>query len=415
MDYLNPYFNELTIIFTDMAPYILLGLFFVGLMNLWITKDIVKKQIGKNNIASIIKAAIFGIPLPLCSCGVIPTAVYMNQSKASKPAIVSFLTATPQTGIDSILATYGMMGPIFAIYRPIAALFMGIFGGLVTKYFYKEEKKTFISLEVLNSKQVQSNKTFTDKFFKYPYVEFLDDIAPQFIFGIAIAALISFLIPDDYFANSGFNSGILAMLLMIVIGIPMYICATASIPIAVALLLKGFSPGAAFIFLAVGPTTNAASFTVLSKSLGKKIVTLYIASIIVSSLVFAYLLDFIYYYFELDFTAYLNVGHQHHHELSFLTIASSILLLILLTLSIYRIYLKKYFIKKEVPIGYTKVNISGMTCSHCSDTITKTLSQINGLEDINVDHVAGTAIFKGEFDRENLKAIISKAGYELKA
>lgn len=414
MEYLNSYLSELILIFSDMAPYILLGLFFVGLMNLWITKDIVKKQIGKNNIASIFKAAIFGIPLPLCSCGVIPTAVYMNQSKASKPAIVSFLTATPQTGIDSILATYGLMGPIFAIYRPIAALFMGIFGGLVTKYFYKEEKKTFFNLEVLNSKQEQSNKTFIDKFFKYPYIEFLDDIAPQFIFGIVIAALISFLIPDDFFANSGFNSGIWAMLLMIVIGIPMYICATASIPIAVALLLKGFSPGAAFIFLAVGPTTNAASFTVLSKSLGNKIVTLYIVSIIVSSLVFAYILDFIYYYFELDFTAYLNVGHQHHHELSILTIVSSILLLILLVLSIYRIYLKKYFIKKEVPKGYSKVNISGMTCSHCSETISKTLSQINGLEDIKVDHVAGFAIFKGVFDRENLKDKISNAGYELK-
>ncbi len=413
MEYLISFLKEVVFIFADMAPYILLGLFFVGLMNLWITKNIVEKHIGKNNIESIIKAAIFGIPLPLCSCGVIPTAVYMSQSKASKPAVVSFLTATPQTGIDSILATYGMMGPIFAIYRPFAALVMGIFGGMMTKKFYKEEKKAFISLEVLNEKQEESNKTFTDKFFKYPYIDFLDDIAPQFIFGIVIAGLISFLIPDDYFANSGFNSGILAMLLMIAIGVPMYICATASIPIAVALILKGFSPGAAFIFLAVGPTTNAASFTVLSKSLGKKIVSIYIISIIISSIIFAYLLDFIYYYFEIDYLAFLNTGHHHHSDFSLITIISSILLLLLLISSIYRIYLKKYFLKSDVPKGYSKINISGMTCSHCSDTITKTLNQIKGLEDINVDHISGTAIFKGEWDKEKIKEKISDAGYEV--
>lgn len=401
-------------IFLDMAPYILLGLFFVGIMNLWITKDIVQRHIGKNNLSSIIKASIFGIPLPLCSCGVIPTAVYMSQNKASKPAVVSFLTSTPQTGIDSILATYGMMGPIFAIYRPIAALFIGFFGGVLTMQFHKEKPKAFFSLNVINDKVEESKKTFSDKFIKYPYIEFLDDISPQFIVGIIIAGLISFLIPDDFFAGSGLNEGILSMLLMIVIGVPMYICATASIPIAVALMLKGFSPGAAFVFLAVGPATNAASFTVLSKSLGKKIVTIYLIGIILSSLAFGYLLDFIFNYFNYNYIEQISSMHHHNHEdIGILTIASGIILFILLSGSIYRIYLKKYFVKKSLPKGFTEIKIDGMTCSHCSDTVTKTLSGIENISEVQVNHQTGRALFKGNPDKSVLKSKIADAGYEL--
>ncbi len=401
-------------IFIEMSPYILLGLFFVGVMNLYVNKDLIKQHIGKNNISSIIKAAIFGIPLPLCSCGVIPTAVYMSQSNASKPAVVSFLVATPQTGIDSIFATYGMMGPIFAIYRPIAALFMGVFSGLIAKKFTHEPKKTFMSLNVLNDKIQIESKSFFDKFIKYPYIEFLDDIAPQFLVGIIIAGFISYIIPDDFFAGSGLNTGIISMLLMIVIGVPMYICATASIPIAVALMLKGFSPGAAFVFLAVGPATNAASFTVLSKSLGKKIVSIYIISIILSALVFGYLIDFIHYYFDINYTDYILISHHHHHsELDLISLISGVILFILLSFSIYRIYFKKYFIKKTLPINYTEIAISGMTCSHCSDTVTKTLSQFSELSDIKVDHISGVATFKGNINKETLKDRISKAGYQV--
>lgn len=410
LDILIDVFN----IFLEMSPYILLGLFFVGLMNLFVTKDLIEKNIGKNNLASIIKAAIFGIPLPLCSCGVIPTAVYMSNNKASKPAVVSFLISTPQTGIDSILATYGMMGPLFAIYRPIAALIMGLFGGILTKNYYKEPEKKFFSLNVLNNKIEQDKKTFIDKFFKYPYFEFLDDIAPQFIVGIIIAGLISFFIPDDFFADSIFSQGILSMLIMIAIGVPMYICATASIPIAVALMLKGFSPGAAFVFLAVGPATNAASFTVLAKTLGKKIVSIYILSIIISSLVFGYLLNYFFSAFEIDPRDYIPMNHIHDHGIDNITIISGVVLGLLLTLSVYRIYLKKYFSKSKLPKDYNQIEIEGMTCSHCSDTITKTLSKFDNLSDIKVDHVSGTATFKGDFNIDNLSKSISEAGYSIK-
>jgi len=410
LDILIDVFN----IFIEMSPYILLGLFFVGLMNLFVTKDLIEKNIGKNNLASIIKAAIFGIPLPLCSCGVIPTAVYMSNNKASKPAVVSFLISTPQTGIDSILATYGMMGPLFAIYRPIAALVMGLFGGILTKNYYKEPEKKFFSLNVLNNKIEQDKKTFIDKFIKYPYFEFLDDIAPQFIVGIVIAGLISYFIPDDFFAGSIFSQGILSMLIMIVIGVPMYICATASIPIAVALMLKGFSPGAAFVFLAVGPATNAASFTVLAKSLGKKIVSIYILSIIISSLVFGYLLNYLFDVLELDPRDFIPMNHIHEHGVDLITIISGIILGLLLLLSVYRIYLKKYLSKSKVPKGYNQIEIEGMTCSHCSDTVTKTLSKFSELSEIKVDHINGKATFKGEYDIDKISKSILEAGYNIK-
>ena len=287
---------ETYLMFIEMAPYLLLGVIFVAFLNLFLTKQFVKNQIGKNNIWSIFKASIFGIPLPLCSCGVIPTAVYLSDSKASKSSVISFLISTPQTGVDSIIATYGMMGPVFAIFRPIAALFMGIFGGLLINTFKVESKdrKNAFSLNVLGSKDEVEKKPLTQRIkstLRYSFVEFIDDIVLQFLVGLLIAGAISYFVPAEFLEGTGLKSGFGGMLLMIVIGAPMYICATASIPIAVSLMLKGFSPGVAFVFLAVGPATNAASFAILSKSLGKQIVIVYLLIVMILSIISGYILD----------------------------------------------------------------------------------------------------------------------------
>lgn len=410
---------ETWIMFLEMSPYLLFGATFVALLNLLITKDFVKSQIGKRNIWSIFKASLFGIPLPLCSCGVIPTTVYLSDSDASKGSVTSFLISTPQTGVDSIIATYGLMGPVFAIYRPIAAFFMGIFGGLFINSVEKApEKPKKFNLNVMSQESVEQ-KSWSEKVkdtLRYSYVEFIDDIVVQFLVGVLIAGAISYFVPADFMEGTGLKSGIWGMLLMIAVGAPMYICATASIPIAVSLMLKGFSPGVAFVFLAVGPATNAASYAILSKSIGKKITILYIAAVAVLSIISGYILDFIFSYYSMDPLQFMSHHSAHEHSglipedlQLFLTIIFSVLIMA----SLYRKFIKGKF-SKDSHSQENKIDVDGMTCNHCVQTVEKAVNKVGGVQDLDVDLSSNAVYFNGSPNISQIKKAIEDAGYTVK-
>jgi uncharacterized membrane protein YraQ (UPF0718 family) len=289
----------------DMGFYMMIGLLLVAVANLFLKKEFIADHLGSDNLWSIAKASLLGVPLPLCSCGVIPAGMYIKEKGGSNAATVSFLVSTPQTGVDSIAATYGMMGLTFAWFRPLAAFLSGILTGILVKIFGKKA-------DVPSSKK--SDETCTDgccctehesdtteinksimqrtvESLKFTFGEFLSDISLHFLIGVLIALLIMVLIPDDLIVQLGLQGGIAAMLAMIVIGLPMYICSTSSIPIALTLLVKGISPGAAFVFLFMGPFSNIASLVVLSKKLGKRTLVIYIAGAVISALAFGFLLD----------------------------------------------------------------------------------------------------------------------------
>ncbi len=305
------FLTNLWSLFVDMSFYIVIGLLFTGLLHAFVKKDIILKHIGKNSAASVFKASVLGVPLPLCSCGVVPTAIYLGKSGGSKGAVISFLTSTPQTGVDSIIATYGLMGPLFAAYRAFAAFVSGIVGGLVINLFCKNEEEQVNPISATcapsacgcsgschSHEQVEvkpdEQLSFWQKLksvFTYGFGEFLDEIALHFVIGLIIAAIISSIIPDQWL--SGFANPLISMIIMLIIGIPMYICSTASIPIALSLIIKGLSPGAAFVFLFAGPITNIASLTILFKTLGKKVVTIYLLCASVCAIIFGLLLDYI--------------------------------------------------------------------------------------------------------------------------
>lgn len=423
---INAVLWEIFLLFLEMAPYLLLGLIFVALLNYFVTKDLIIKQVGKRNFWSVFKAALIGVPLPLCSCGVVPTATYLKKNGGSNGATISFLISTPQTGIDSILATYGMMGWVFAIYRPVIALIMGIIGGLTVHFFDKEEqviKNTksalpkFININHFEKKKKDSIKDKFRKTMNYSFVEFVDDIAPQFIVGLVIAGLISYFIPADFIASIGLNNGLLAMIVMSAVGIPMYVCATASIPIALTLMSKGFSPGTAFVFLVTGPATNAASISIINKSIGKKLTTVYLTTIIVLSIIFGLLLDWLFLTFGLTLSEHI-FHHQHNHSDGLIGLwikyGASLIFGVLLIASLYRLYLKKYFVKSKIANdGKIKLNISGMTCNHCVATVSKTLEQIKGIEEFNVSLVDNAAYIKGNFDKDLLKKELESVGYKI--
>jgi len=304
------FFEALATLSNAMAPYILFGLFFAGILHEIIPQDIVSRHLGKDNINSVVKATLFGIPLPVCSCGVVPLAAGIKTSGASKGATLSFLISTPITGVDSIFATYGMFGFIFTIYRVASSVIIAMIAGILTNLFDKSTltKASNFSIQNPNPKPksfsatsfsaTPQTKPIKKKFslksaLRYAFVTLLGDIANPLFYGLVIGALISIIIPQNL-SDLLMTHAWIAYLLSIIIAVPMYVCATASLPIAASLMLSGVSAGAAFVFLCAGPATNIVTMGVVKKILGTKSLYIYLFSIVVGSLLFGLGLDYLF-------------------------------------------------------------------------------------------------------------------------
>ena len=394
-------------LFAEMAPYLLLGFLLAGILHVYFPQDKVTKYLGKNNLRSVINAALIGVPLPLCSCGVIPTGVSFHKNGASKGASVSFLISTPQTGVDSILVTYSLMGLPFAIIRPIAALITGIVGGAFTNKIDPEP-------EHIVQPQASVNKTPKNKFvsmLRYAFIDFLQDIAKWLLVGLGIAALITVLIPDSLFENY-LSNPYLNMGLILLASVPMYVCATGSIPIATALMLKGISPGAAFVFLMAGPATNAGTITVIGQSLGKKALIAYVASITIGALIFGILIN---EFLPAEWFTGMILQHVHSHVLpEWLTIASSWILLALLINGTTIKYIPK---KQTETLKFdgmkNTVTVDGMTCNHCKASVEKNLSALEGINHVEVDLVHKKVFVDGDHvDASQIQKTVDELGYK---
>jgi len=278
----------------EMSPYLLFGFLVAGILSVLISQRLVERHLGGKGIWPLLKASLFGVPLPLCSCGVIPVSVSLHKHGASKAATISFLLSTPQTGADSIFVTLSLLGPLFAVFRPLAAFVTGIVGGGLINIFepskgnenrnQPERSEECCSGEKNNRRIIRG--------LKYGFVTLPRDIGRAMLVGLVIAAAISALVPDSYFAER-LGTGIFAMVVMMFLGIPVYVCATASVPVAAALILKGLTPGAALIFLMTGPATNAASFVTIWKALGSRTAIVYLLTVAGCALVSGILLDYI--------------------------------------------------------------------------------------------------------------------------
>lgn len=329
-----------------MSPYLLFGFFVAGLLSVFVSQKLVERHLGGRGFLPVLKATLFGIPLPLCSCGVIPVAMSLHKHGASKGSTVSFLLSTPQTGVDSILVTYGLLGPVFAIFRPLAALVTGLIGGMLVSLFSHEAGRVPALAKngrveggpALNPQSAIGNPQSQDPpavsntepcccchhaetplrklltGMKYGFVSLPRDIGKPLLIGLAIAALISAVIPDDFFA-ARLGHGLPAMLIMMLIGIPMYVCASASVPVAAALILKGISPGAALVFLITGPGTNAAGLATIWKTLGRRTAILYLLTVAGCALAAGILLDSIIHGISIEVASHMHtmgtgvVGH----------------------------------------------------------------------------------------------------------
>lgn len=414
--YLTDYLAELAGLLLDMAPWLLLGFLIAGILHVFFPDGKINKLLGKKNTASVVKAALMGVPLPLCSCGVIPTGVSFYKNGASKGSAVSFLISTPQTGVDSIMVTYSLLGLPFAIIRPIVAFITGLFGGIVTNMVTKKEIEVSTKPLKTGLKKDKKNNLFY-RIFKYAFVDFLADIAKWIVIGLLIAALIAVFVPDDFFV-SYIKNDFLGMIIILIASIPVYVCATSSVPIAAVLLLKGLSPGAALVFLMAGPATNAATITVIGKVLGRKTLFSYLLSIITGALLSGLFIDYVLP--RKLFLSFLTTGsgvHAHSLLPLWLKITSGVLL----TLMILHIYIRKWMgknvkteeIDNKPNMKHLKVKVEGMTCQHCKMNVENSIKQTEGIKDVVVDLEKHEATLAGDhFDLDKIKESVESIGYK---
>jgi len=423
--------NEIWTLLCEMSPYLLLGFLLAGLMHEFIPGKVYTKYLGERSLKSVVLAALFGVPLPLCSCGVIPTAMGIRKEGASKGATISFLIATPQTGVDSIIATYSLMGLPFAIIRPIVALVTAVSGGVMCNAFENEERRMKneefsteqesiedVGTAAANSSSHSSGAGGTffilrssfKRALSYAFGEMMEDIGKWLAIGLVVAGIITAAVPDSWFTIFQGNT-FYSILFVLAFSIPMYLCATGSIPIALALMLKGLTPGAALVLLMAGPASNAASILVVGKVLGKRTMLIYLISIITGAVFFGFGIDYLLprEWFTAPVAQYAAC---HEEGIGLFSYICTGLLLVLLARALWpwKHHHHHHHETAEVT-SCILYNIEGMNCSHCAENVRKAIVAIEGVEEVEVSLHEGTASIKGSHNEAEVLHAVESIGF----
>ncbi len=420
----------------QMSPYLLFGFLMAGVLSICFSPEWVERHLGSRGFGPVLKASLLGVPLPLCSCGVIPVSASIRRHGASRAATISFLLSTPQTGIDSIAVTWGLLGPVFGLFRPVAAFVTGILGGALVHFFGEKDLLDTAGHPVKNNHCTESCCTEKGKHnvivrgLRFAFLTLPRDLAMPLLLGVLIAGAINVFVSRDrlqpYLGNE-----IVSILVMIVAGIPLYVCATASVPIAAGFIYAGFSPGAALAFLIAGPATNAATVSTTWKLLGKRTALLYLATIALGAMLCGLTLDWL-----------MSVVSNHLPELtpqsrllehvSWISSLWSFALLAVMALSYLwpseagshehedandRLNEKggSSNMGKTSDIAPERIElaISGMTCSHCVAAVARALEECAGVQNVEVDLKTGRAAVSGSgLDGQKLIDAVKSLGYE---
>lgn len=410
MNYLNEFLSSFLSLALEMAPYLLLGFFIAGVLHVWIPRHLYLPKIAKPNLKSVFWATLFGIPLPICSCAVIPTAIALHREGASKGASVSFLISTPATGVDSILATYSLLGLPFAILRPVAAIFTSILGGVFTNRFTDNDVKKNSTDEMTSKKEEKKLEGFWKKILetiRFGFLEMLPNLAKWLFIGIALGALVNVFIPDDFFSFLR-PYPFLCMLLVLLFSMPMYTCAFGSIPLALSLIDKGITPGAALVLLMAGPATSVASMLVVGRAFGKKTLLAYLASIAFGALFFGFIVDTFFMNEFLETIRFSNFIAEHDSSKIWFNILSLGILLLFLGIPKF----KSIIHKKEKSKMARCFNVNGMNCNHCKMSVEKAVGALSGVTSVEANLSQKCVFVEGTFEETMLQKAISDAGFE---
>jgi hypothetical protein len=286
-------------VFCEASIYILFGFLIAGGIHYWLPTRLVLRFLGGRKFTSVLLGSVAGLPLPLCSCSVVPTAIALRKQGASRGATASFLISTPETSVESIALTYGVMDLTMAIMRPVAALLTALFAGMATELFGSDEPEDPDAENVQLSPDSEAEQCKRCGSFTEAFWETFDDLSYYLLVGLVLSGLIAVLVPQDLVGRY-LGGGIGSMLLVLVVSVPLYVCASGSTPVAAALILKGMSPGAALVFLLAGPATNVATLSLLWRFLGRRDLAIYLISIIAVALVMGVFVDSLYQSWQMD-------------------------------------------------------------------------------------------------------------------
>lgn len=334
------------------ALYLLFGFVIAGILRALVSEDTVAKYLRSGRFKSVFYSSLLGIPFPLCSCGVVPAVAGFKRQGANNGACLSFLTSTPETGIDSIALTYSLLGPILTAMRPVTAFISAMCAGLLENYTgksYADSSQTIVNPSCVIDGCCDSTgcdpqidkrgHTFFHKLhagIKFAFNELMGDLAVWFVIGIFLAGIIHVLVPSSW-VNAALGSGVISYLMAIIISGPMYVCATLSTPVTAALVMKGMSPGAALVMLMVGPATNIPTIAMVGGLLGKRALGIYVGSIVAISVAMAYVTDIIYQTFSIPPMAYLGLTGE-----SFLWTQAELIAAIIMSALILRVFWRNY-------------------------------------------------------------------------
>ena len=456
VEILEKFVWQFVTLFSEMAPFLLLGFLLAGILHVWVPNHLYVPKISKTNFKSVLWSALFGIPLPICSCGVIPTSIALRKEGASKGASVSFLISTPATGVDSILATYSLLGGPFAILRPVAAFVTAMLGGLFTNVVTKNEPETGVAVVGETHEphhehehcdcdgdhcscgqdhdEDHSEKSFVQKVretLEYGFVNMIGDVSKWLIIGLLLGALIAAFVPDDFFLFLH-EYPLLCMVVVLVLAMPMYTCATGSIPLALALVEKGITPGAALVLLMAGPATSFASMLVVGKAFGKRTLAAYLTSIALGALFFGFIIDT--FFMDTFLASMLPHASAECHGHGALGVLDYICAGLFALLIVYAKFAHKgcgghdehhhhegechcngHHHEHEEPVVVT-YRVLGMSCSHCKACVEKATLRLDGVLSAEAD-VANKELrmqWHGDDDVDEtaLKNAVEEAGFE---
>ncbi len=408
----------------EMAPYLLFGFFVAGLLSVFVSPEWVEQHLGRKGFAQVAKASLFGVPLPLCSCGVLPVAASLRRHGAGKGATTAFLLSTPQTGVDSIAVTWALLGPVVAVIRPLAAFITGITGGMVVQAVEPDgdpqtlpEQDGECADECCSSEREEHALL---KALRYGFVTLPRDIGRALFIGLILSGIIAaFLNPDH--VRVVFGGGVLPYLVAMAVGIPLYVCATASTPIAASLIGAGLSPGAALVFLISGPATNVASVTTLLKILGRRVVAVYLATVVVGSLATGLVVDFFFGRWVLTGMPAAATDSAHRHAAGTIAMGwgfketCAVVLLAVLVGAMWprRSQASGENSATENTEERVELLIGGMRCNGCVTSIGRALREVEGVREANVDLSAAKAVVTGiGLDSEVLCAEVKTLGFD---
>jgi len=352
---MNGILRETWGILNESAPWVLLGFLIAAILKAFLPDSLVKKHLGGNGSGwAVVKAALLGIPIPLCSCGVVPAAMGLREQGASRGATTSFLISTPETGVDSIAISWALLDPIMTVFRPLAAFVTAMVAGWFENIFDGKNPDVATTensasdggcgchdgctVEGTDSEVKPGIRERIQASLKFAFVELLGDIGLWLLVGIILAGVVAYAVPEE-FLSGWLGGGLVSYLIMLVAGIPIYICATSSTPLAAALILKGLSPGAALVFLIAGPATNMATMTVVYKFMGRRSLMIYLISISACAVGFGWFLDYIYNAFNISMIP--AIGNGDCECITWFSVVTSVVLLGLIVWSVAHSFLAK--------------------------------------------------------------------------